>query len=157
MTSRALLTIVACAAVSAASCGSNEALPHVAKRQAEEVTLAQLLSSPEKFNESVVRVIAPCTIAVERNALHLSEDDLKPLAPNQNGDAGHAIWLDLGWPISPEVRALHNKYALVEGQFDSGNRGHMGQYAGAIKNITRIEGSSAEAELKVRRRVAGSR
>jgi hypothetical protein len=104
-----------------------------------------------------VRVIAPCTIAVERDALHLSGDDLKPLGPNQYGNAGHAIWLALGGPASAEVQALHDKYALVEGEFDSGNKGHMGQYVGAIKNITRIESSSAAAELEVRRRVDGSR
>lgn len=132
------------------NCDSTERVPPVAKKQAEEVTLAQLLSTPNKFDGALVRVISPCSIAFEGNALHLPDE--RP----RDWTARRAIWLQLGWPVSSEVRALNHRYALVEGRFDSGPGGHEGAYPGSLLDISRIEESSPEAEADVRLRI-GSR
>jgi len=139
-------------ALSSATCGANEPLPLVGKRPAEEVTLARLLAAPAKFNGSIVRVIALCTIALEGNALYLSEDDLRQSYQDGNGQS---IWLQLGWPVSAAIRALDHKYVLVEGRFDNTVKGHEGMYAGAILEVRRIEQSSPEAEAEVRGRLDG--
>jgi hypothetical protein len=122
----------------------------VAEGQAEEVTFSKLLSSADKLDGSLVRLIAPCNIAFEGNAVHAPDVPMESLRAKR-------IWLELGWPVSAEIRALNHKYVLVEGRFDLGAKGHQGMYEGTIKDIRRIEESSPEAEREVERRLGGAR
>jgi hypothetical protein len=62
------------------NCGSKDALPSVAKAQAEEVTLTQLFSEPKKYDGALVRVIGMCSIAVEVSGLSRPEDGPNVLA-----------------------------------------------------------------------------
>lgn len=123
----------------AVSCAPNDPLPRVAQAEAEEVTLAQLLSSPRKYDGVVVRVIARASIAFEGNAIFQQPDR------NKSDFYKNSIWLDLGWPVSANVRELNGKYVLVEGRFDLAATGHGGMYQGSMRDIRRIEESSKEA------------
>jgi hypothetical protein len=52
---------------------------------------------------------------------------------------------------------LTGKYVLIEGRFDSSAKGHEGMYKGTIREITRFELSSREAEAEVVARLSQSR
>jgi hypothetical protein len=146
------IPVLAIMTLASTGCGSEQSLPQVAKPQAEEVTVAQLLSAPTKFDAALVRVIGVCTIMVEGNALYPPSE-----TESQQSTSLPAIWLDLKSPVPPEVRALNGKYALIEGRFDSSGKGHEGLAQGTIRDIVRFEESSREAEAEVRRRVNQSR
>jgi hypothetical protein len=128
-------------------CGSDVPLPSIAKPQPADVTIEQLLSAGNRLHRARVRVIAPMRIEFEGNALYVDEEAF------QKRRWQKAVWIQLGWPVSPELRALDGKYAMVEGRFEAGPGGHDNSFAAAISEITRIERSSREAQLELKRRI----
>jgi hypothetical protein len=119
-----------------AACGTGVPLPPVAAHPADPVSLAQLLAPPLIYHQrGFVRVSGWCRIEFEGNSLYRSRD------ARTGWSADRAVWLDLGWPVSDEIRALDAEHVTVEGRFNTHNRGHEGMYAGAIEDIRRIERS----------------
>lgn len=46
-----------------------------------------------------------------------------------------AIWLNLGWPVNKDVQKLNGREVTVEGTFDAAAKGHMGTFAGSLKDV----------------------
>jgi hypothetical protein len=49
-----------------------------------------------------------------------------------------AIWLQLGWPVKPEIQQLDGREVIVEGTYDVAATGHQGMFAGSLKDIQGI-------------------
>ncbi|MBI1921699.1 MAG: hypothetical protein HYS23_11550 [Geobacter sp.] len=106
------------------------------KDKIEDVSLINLIATPERYHGRRVRVIGVANFEFEGNALYLSKADVNLVTKN-------AVWL------SPDTATLkvteptlahdfNGQYVLVEGLFNMNNHGHLGMASGAITNINRI-------------------
>src|ERR1035441_6823312 len=104
--------------------------------QAQEptnVTLVQLVANPEKFDGRLNRVIGFLRLEFEGNVLYLHREDY------ENAILGDGIWVDVTPAITKQSATLNMNYVLLEGVFSSSDRGHMGMWNGAIKQIRRVQ------------------
>jgi hypothetical protein len=97
---------------------------------AVNVSLLNLIVTPDKYDGQWVRVLGFCSLAFEDQALWVSKEDLRyHISKN-------AIWLSI--KATDELRKLDRKYVRVEGKFVQGKLGHLNRYSGTIEDITRI-------------------
>jgi len=108
--------------------------PNSANQYAKDVTMIQLIATPEKYDGQLVRVIGVGNLEFEGNCISLSKEDLKY-------GVGNSIWIELGEKaISYEEAQQYNgEYVIIEGVFDKDDCGHMDMFCGSIKNISRYE------------------
>jgi hypothetical protein len=104
-------------------------------QEPKDVTLVQLIATPEKFDGKLVRVIGFLRLEFEGNVLYLHREDY------ENAILGNGIWVDVY--SSPQVAKkkldLNMNYVLLEGVFSSNERGHMGMWSGTIHKIRRAD------------------
>jgi hypothetical protein len=112
---------------------SDAPLPKVNGSRAEEVQLADLLTAPGNFRRTLVRVSGWSRVEFEGNALYPTREAW------ERRDGNGAVWLELGWPVSPEIRALDGAHVVVEGRFVPDNHGHLAAFGGTLQEIQRIE------------------
>ena len=100
-----------------------------------DVSIINLIATPEKYHSKRVRVIGVGHLEFEWNAVYLSRDDY------QNDVDRNGLWLVLGERATPyeEAQKFNGKYVIIEGTFDKNYTGHMGLWSGAITNITRYD------------------
>ena len=105
-----------------------------ADQNAVDVTIIQLIASPEKYNGELIRVIGVGNLEFEGNYLSLSKEDHKYGTGNQ-------IWIELSNKAIPydEAQEYNGKYVIVEGIFDKDDLGHLSMFHGTIKDISRYE------------------
>lgn len=108
--------------------------PNSANQYAKDVTMVQLIATPEKYDGQLVRVIGVGNLEFEENCISLSKEDLKY-------GLGNSIWIELGErAISyDEAKQFNGGYVIVEGVFDKDDLGHMDMFCGSIKNVSRYE------------------
>lgn len=108
--------------------------PNSANQYAKDVTMIQLIATPEKYDGQLVRVIGVGNLEFEGNCISLSKEDLKY-------GVGNSIWIELGEKaISYEEAQRYNgEYVIIEGVFDKDDCGHMDMFCGSIKNISRYD------------------
>lgn len=101
---------------------------------AKDVSMIQLIATPEKYDGEFVRVIGVGNLELEGNYISLSQEDWKFSVGNQ-------IWIELGnIGISYEEATQYNgEYVILEGVFDKDDCGHFGMFHGSIKNISRYQ------------------
>jgi len=130
---RAMWSSVALA-VLAVGC-RDEPLPAVKPPGPETVSLEQVISEPARFDGVLITVSGIARIEFEGNALYSSQVGF------DRRDNAHALWLDLGWPVSKDILALSGEEIVADARVDATNHGHMGAYAASltdIQNITRF-------------------
>ena len=105
-----------------------------ANQYAIDVTMVQLLATPEKYDGKLVRVIGVGNLEFEGNYLSLNKED-------HAYGSGNSIWIELGdRAISyEEAKEYNGKYVIVEGFFDKDDRGHFDMFCGSIKDINRYQ------------------
>ncbi len=105
-----------------------------ANPDAISVSMLQLITTPEKYDGKLVRVIGVGTIEFEGNCISLSKEDWEYMA-------GNCIWLEFSELATPYEEAVkyNGEYVIVEGIFDKDNRGHMGLFHGSIKQVSRYQ------------------
>lgn len=103
-----------------------------AAEMAENVSMVQLIATPEKFDGKFVRVIGFLTLEFEGDALYLHREDLVQGLDN-------CVWVHRTDVMERDRKTLNRHYVVIEGVFDAQDHGHMGMFGGAIKDITRIE------------------
>ncbi|HEY7640446.1 MAG TPA: hypothetical protein VH814_12025 [Steroidobacteraceae bacterium] len=96
------------------------------------VSMIQLIATPEKYQGKRVRMMAFLRIEFEGNAIYLHKEDYEQ-AIYSNG-----LWIDLPKAISND-KALTDRYVLVEGVFDGTRHGHLGLWSGTITDVTTLE------------------
>ena len=104
-----------------------------AAEMAEDVSMVQLIATPEKFDGKFVRVFGFLNLEFEGDALYLHREDLvQSLVRN-------GVWVHRTEAMERDRKKLNRHYVLIEGIFDAQDHGHMALCGGAIKDITRIE------------------
>ncbi|MBR2900757.1 MAG: helix-turn-helix transcriptional regulator [Clostridia bacterium] len=105
-----------------------------ANEYAINVSMVQLLATPEKYDGKLVRVIGVGNLEFEDDSLSLNKEDY------EHG-TGSSIWLELGEKAISykEAKEYNGKYVIVEGFFDKDDRGHFGMFCGSIKDINRYD------------------
>ena len=115
---------VACIVAAFASARAGAEMP-------KDVSMVQLLATPERFDGKLVRVFGFLRLAFEGDALYLHrEDDTQGLTRN-------ALWVDRTEAMEREQEKLNAHYVLIEATFDAEDTGHMGLFGGALKKVTR--------------------
>ncbi len=114
--------------------GTESALPsEPPPAEVTDVSIIQLVATPEKYHGKFVRVIGFVRLEFEGNAIYLHHEDLK------YGLTKNGLWLSVTDQIRKDRDKYTDKYVLVEGTFNSQNHGHMGLNSGAIENIKRFQ------------------
>jgi len=117
----ALLTISAVSALSAAVLTQGGQAPPITA-----VSIIQLISKPEAYDGKRVSITGFVRFEFEGNSIYLHEEDYR------NGLYKNGMWLSM-----EERKELNNRYALIEGSFNAGNKGHLGLWSGSIENVSR--------------------
>ena len=120
------------------------------------VSLINLISSPNDFHGKKIRVIGVSVIEFEGDSLYFSQESVL------NGVTKNAVWITPNYEVlaTTEDKLAENNgaYALVEGVFNKDNYGHMGLFSGAIDNITRFQSwPSEDIKEKLTKRFNGNR
>lgn len=99
-----------------------------------DVSMIQLVATPEKYDGRQVRVIGFLRLEFEGDALYLHREDY------ENGLSRNAVFLSIpgGTPAGTKER-VDNNYVIIEGTFDSKMKGHGHMYSGVIKDIKRLD------------------
>ena len=97
------------------------------------VTLVQLIANPEKFDGKLVRVIGFLRLEFEGDVLYLHREDY------ENAILGNGIWVEVNPLIAKKRADLNMSYVLLEGVFNSRERGHMGMWSGELQQVRRAE------------------
>jgi hypothetical protein len=106
-----------------------------AVRSAEipEVSLIQLIASPERYDGKRIMVQGFALVEFEGNALYLHKED------KDFGLSKNAIWLEVPEEKEASWKLHSGSYVLVVGTFRAANRGHWDMFSGAIEGIIRFE------------------
>lgn len=108
-----------------------------ASQEATDVSIVNLIATPEKYNDKLVRIIGVGQFQYEGNGIYLSIEDYN------HSITKNALWLNINENIlnvNPnELKSFNGKYILIEGVFNSKNTGHLGIYSGSIEKISRID------------------
>lgn len=129
--------------------GGDTPLPQVhaaTAQEAQDVSLVQLIANPNQYHGKLVRVIGFCRLEFEGNVLYLHREDFEH-SISKNG-----VWLQVGWPVPDNRRAMSDEYVIVEAVFDAQQKGHFGMFSGSLGEIKRLDrwGAYAETERSLR-------
>jgi len=97
------------------------------------VTVVQLIATPEKFDGKLIRVIGFLRLEFEGDVLYLHREDY------ENAILGDGIWVEFTPDMAKQSTILNMQYVLLEGVFSSSEHGHMDMCSGTIKQIRRAE------------------
>jgi hypothetical protein len=95
------------------------------------VTVIQLIATPERYDGKLIRVIGFLSLEFEGNALYLHQEDYEQVIFRD------AIWVEVTPEMDRQKEVLDKHYVLLEGTFSATEYGHMGGFSGTIKNVTR--------------------
>jgi hypothetical protein len=98
-------------------------------RDPQEVSVVQLIATPERFEGRRVRAVGFCHFAFEEQSLYLHREDADLL------NARNAVWL----AATGAYGGLNDTFVLVEGTFTAQSHGHLGAWPGELKDVTRLE------------------
>lgn len=90
----------------------------------------QLLQSPDKFQGREVEIIGVIHERFEDNAIYLTK----------NSSPDKAVWIEYSklFMSLNTFTGLDGQKIKVKGEFDKDDRGHLGQYAGTLKEAVII-------------------
>lgn len=113
-------------------------------RDAESVSLVALIANPAAYDGRAVQVQGNLILEFEGDALYLGKSDANFY------NANNAIWVDKpSWVDARAQRALSGRAVFAEGIFSATERGHMGAFAGSLKDIRRLERLPSRGEFGV--------
>jgi uncharacterized secreted protein with C-terminal beta-propeller domain len=99
-------------------------------RDVQQVSILQLIVTPERYDGTTVQVEGFLNLEFEGNALYLSENDyIHHLSKN-------GLWVTRNSVINEKFRKLNSHYVIVLGTFDAKNKGHMSMNSGSLENIS---------------------
>lgn len=113
-----------------------------AEAETLNVSLVQLLATPERYNGKQVLVTGYLHLQFEDTALYFSKEDA------QYGS--NALWVGFANDVKLEtvgnpsqrkrlkLSSFDSRHVMVQGVFDSSMKGHLGGFPGGITNISRI-------------------
>lgn len=78
----------------------------------EDITLVQLIATPEKFDGKLIRVIGFLRLEFEGNVFYLHREDY------DHAILGDGIWVDVTPQIEKQKQLLNMHYVILEGVFN---------------------------------------
>ncbi|TSC77719.1 MAG: hypothetical protein G01um101424_342 [Parcubacteria group bacterium Gr01-1014_24] len=132
-------------AVLVACSGGDTPLPQVhaaTVQEAQDVSLVQLIANPSQYDGKLVRVIGFCRLEFEGNALYLHREDF------EHSISKNAVWLQVGWPVPENLRAMSDEYVIVEATFSAEHKGHFGAFSGSLDEVKRLDRWGARSETE---------
>jgi len=125
------------------ACRGNGELPQVNPPSYESVTVFDLVTKGRALDSARVSVDGWLRIEFEGNALYATRDAFD----------GHrekdAVWLDLTSPKDPKLASLNGQYVRIKARFEAYEHGHLGAYAGALREINDISASPQSERTNV--------
>jgi hypothetical protein len=109
-----------------ATIGSAESNDSSKPPYAEQVSMIQLIATPEAYDGKVVAVIGYLRLEFEGNELFLHEEDYK------SHIAKNGIWVSVGPKMKTQADQLNMHYVLLIGTFNAKNKGHMNMQSGTL-------------------------
>ena len=108
--------------------GTGSASPQI--QGVEQVSILQLIVTPERYDGKRVQVEGFLHLEFEGNVLYLSENDyIHHLYKN-------GLWVTRNLVINERFRTLNSRYVIVIGTFDAANKGHMSMNSGSLRDIS---------------------
>jgi hypothetical protein len=99
-----------------------------------QCSIVNLLATPERYVGKKIQTYGYVVAEFEGTAIYLSADDMR------HRTSVNGIWLATS-EDAPGMAAAHERYALVEGTFDS-DRGYDASFGGSLRDITRISSNA---------------
>jgi len=101
----------------------------------QAVSLVALIATPERYEGKKVQVIGYVVLEFEGTAVYLHAEDAKHMLTS-NG-----LWLVFGKTERNPVKNADQQpqYAIIDGIFRGGMKGHMGLWSGSLTDLTRLE------------------
>jgi len=96
---------------------------------AENVSIIQLISNPEKYHNKKIIITGYLSLEFEGTAVYLHKDDFTHLI-TKNG-----LWFN---GSMTKYKKYEKKYVSIEGVFNKNHKGHMNLWQGTIEKINRI-------------------
>ncbi|MDN3725528.1 hypothetical protein QRD02_14175 [Aequorivita sp. SDUM287046] len=98
------------------------------------VSAIQLISTPEKYDGKVIRVIGFVNLEFEGTALYCYKSDF------DNRNYKNSIWLEIPKKGIYELgKQCNGNYVSIIGTFNAQQNGHFGLFSGSIVEIRRID------------------
>jgi len=97
------------------------------------VSLLQLIATPEKFNDKLVDVEGFLDMSREGDLLYLHQID------SENGLLSNAIWVRRTEQMGKEKAKLHMKYVRVVGTFRLDFKEQLGTPSSGIPDVRKVE------------------
>ena len=110
----------------------NDENRHKNPQEILDVSIIQLIASPEKYDGKIVHIIGFIKIEFEGNAIYLHEEDYKKHIYK------NSIWLSIPKEIYSLKKEISGKYGTIIGTFKAEPKGHFGMFSGTITNINGI-------------------
>jgi len=129
-------TLIAISALLLSACSEPSKAAPAVQQDPIDVSIYQLVVTPERFHGKLVRVMGYIHLEFEGNGLYPHQEDFER-SLHKNG-----VWINVercGQGAKPQ---LNDAYVLVEGIFSSQRHGHMGLWSGELTNVTRCVGWS---------------
>lgn len=106
----------------------------VGARAAEvrDISVIQLIATPERFDGQRVRVIGYLRLEFEGNALYLHREDY------ENRIWKNGVAMDLTDAQLNKAAKINNGYVMVEGTFSASRKGHLELFQGSLHDISRL-------------------
>ena len=117
------------------TCGSSNLNKEYIDQEYENVSLINLISTPDKYHNKLIRVRGYAKFEKEGEAVYLSKDDYEYFLPK------NALALSINYKqlIDMEISYASQGYAIIKGVFDKNRLGHFDLFSGSIKNIEYID------------------
>jgi hypothetical protein len=100
--------------------------------ESRDVSIIQLIATPEQFNGQEVRFIGFLHLEFEGDAVYLHRDDY------ENSILRNSVAIELSGSERHAWRKLNNHYVVIEGRFSSVAKGHLSARSGSVQHITRL-------------------
>lgn len=105
---------------------------NVCASELRDVSIIQLIATPELFNGKKVRIVGFLRLEFEGSAVYLHREDI------ENAISQNSIAIELSDSQEFSWRKLNNQYVVVEGRFSSIAKGHLSMRSGSLQYITRL-------------------
>lgn len=101
----------------------------------EEVSLIQLIATPERYHGKFVQVVGYMNLEFEGSAIYLHKEDFDQRL-SRNG-----LWVEFSEAIRKQkiLKNYSKQYVIIIGTFDMESKGHLGLFSGEITNIWRLD------------------
>ena len=129
-------------------CAANANALGTPNQTATRASLIQLISTPEKFDGKLVRLIGAVQFEFEGNELCFHKEDL------ENSISENCLWLSLEKNMlettNQSLSEFNGNYVIIEGVFKKNNKGHRNLFSGSIESINRLHPWQIDKEKRSR-------